>query len=130
MRQMMQTFISDQPGFEVSGTVCTAEEALDALPDDADLVLVDISLPAMNGIDLIGQIQARWPELPCLVCSGHSEVTYVERALAAGARGYVAKGDPAELTEALQCMRRGEAYLSASLRERVAALAAPDEDGG
>lgn len=119
MRQMMTAYVSDLPGLCVCGSVPTAEEALDALPGTAELVLVDIALPGMSGIDLVVEIQARWPGLPCLVYSGHHEASYVERALSAGARGYVAKGNPAELTDALRCLLRGDRYLGAALRERI-----------
>lgn len=115
MREMMVEYVEALPDFHVCGSARTAEEALTALPGSADLVLVDISLPEMNGIDLIREISSRWPGLSCLVCSGHNEASYVERALDAGAKGYVAKGNPTELTDALRCLQRGEAYLSASL---------------
>lgn len=124
MRKMMTAYVSDLPDLCVCGTVRTAEEALHELPGHTNLVLVDIALPGMSGIDLVREVQARWPDLPCLVCSGHDEASYIERALAAGARGYVAKGNPAELADAIQCLLRGDLYLSASLRDRVEALSA------
>ena len=130
MREIVETYVEEQPALSVCGTASTGEDALDLLPCGADLVLVDISLPGMSGIDLICTIRVRWPELPCLVCSGHDEAVYVERALAAGARGYVAKGNPAELTEGLQCILSGTDYLSPSLRERVEARAAEAVDDG
>jgi DNA-binding NarL/FixJ family response regulator len=126
MREMMSAYVSDLPGVHVCGTARTAEEALDRLTAQADLVLVDVALPGMNGIDLVGEIGARRPGLPCLVCSGHDEASYVRRALRAGARGYVEKGNPAELAEAIRCLLGGEAYLSVSLRARVEAV--PDAE--
>ena len=119
MRNMMTEYVDSLPDLQVCGSVATAEEALAFLPGQAELVLVDISLPAMSGIDLIRTIKVRWPHLKCLVCSGHDEASYVERALDAGAEGYVAKGSPAELTNALQCLRDGESYLSTSLHKLV-----------
>lgn len=121
MRDMIVAFVEALPDLRVCGTARTAEEALDKLPASAEIVLVDIALPGMSGLHLIPEIRRRWPGLKCLVCSGHDEVSYVERALDAGASGYVAKGNPAELTEAIQCLLRGAPYLSASLRERVEA---------
>lgn len=121
MRDMMAAYVDELPDLHVCESVRTAEEALDRLPAAADLVLVDLSLPGMSGIELIREIQIRWPDLRCLVCSGHDEVSYVERSLRAGAHGYVAKGHPAELVDALQNLRRGKPYLSASLRELVEA---------
>ena len=130
MREIVEAYVTGQPALSVCGTASTGEEALGLLPCGADLVLVDISLPGMSGIDLIRTIRTRWPDLACLVCSGHDEAVYVERALAAGARGYVAKGNPAELADGLRCILSGIDYLSPSLRERVEARAAEAVDGG
>ncbi|HUG62373.1 MAG TPA: response regulator transcription factor, partial [Methylomirabilota bacterium] len=81
-----------------------------------DLLLVDLSLPRMNGADLIQLAQERWPDLPSLVLSGHGEAAYVTRARAAGARGYVLKGNPYELPDAIHSVLRGKEYLSVALR--------------
>lgn len=117
VREMLSEFISDLPGIEVCGSAATAEEALREIPGaGADLLLVDMALPRMNGADFIGAVRERWPDLPCLVLSGHGEAAYVERALAAGAQGYVLKGNPYELPEALCRVLRGEMYLSESVR--------------
>ena len=117
MRETLAAFVGDQPGYEVLAAAPTAEEALERLEEvEVDLVLVDVSLPGMSGIDLVGEIGARWPALMCLMISGHGEAAYVERALAAGARGYVLKGNPYELPGAIRDVTRGETYLSASLK--------------
>jgi DNA-binding NarL/FixJ family response regulator len=126
MRDMVATFLGSLPDLHVCGSARTAEDALRQLPDSADLVLIDIALPGMSGIDLVPELRARRPDVTCLVCSGHDEASYVQRALDAGVHGYVAKGHPAELAEAIQCVLRGERYLSASLRERVET--APEEE--
>lgn len=133
MREMMSAYVSDLPDLSVCGTARTADEAIAQLTARADLALVDVALPGRSGIDLIGELQTLWPDLPCLVCSGHDEASYIKRALKAGARGYVAKGNPAELAEAIRCLLEGSVYLSASLRERVEASAreeVPDEGCG
>lgn len=129
MRKMLSTYVDDLPALCVCGSVRTAEEALDYLPGQAEIVLVDISLPGMSGIELIEEIRTCWPHLLRLVCSGHDEVSYVQRSLDAGAHGYVAKGSPSELTDALACLQSGETYLSASLRKHVDAEAASDTCG-
>lgn len=121
MSQILVAYLSNQSDFDICGTASTGEDALTQLPGDADIVLVDLSLPEMSGIDLIREVRTRWPALPCLVCSGHDEALYVGRALAAGVRGYVAKGNPAELSEGIRCVLGDDEFLSASLRERVEA---------
>lgn len=117
MRQMLQVFIARMPGHEVCGVAGSGEEALDHLPEaEADLVLIDLSLPEMSGIDLITEIRGRWPALQCLILSGHKEASYVQQALAVGARGYLLKGNPYELSDAIRQVRAGDVYLSEPLR--------------
>ena len=117
MQQTLTECISAMPDAEVSGSAATGEDALEQLLDaKADLALVDMSLPKMSGADLILRLQTQCPQLLCLVLSGHREPGYVERALAAGARGYVLKGNPYELAEAIRMVLRGQIYLSKPLR--------------
>ena len=109
--------------------VQTAEEALDLLERAAaqqasgqesfpDLMLVDVSLPTMNGITLVAIVHKKYPDLPCLMLSGHDKLTYVRRALSAGARGYVTKDTPLLIVEGISRVLAGEIYLSENLRER------------
>lgn len=117
MREMIIEFISRFPELEICGSTDSAEDALKHLPDaGANLVLVDTSLPGMSGIDLIAELRERHPDLRCIMLSGHSQLTYVRRALEAGADGYILKGDPYEFETAIQKIIDGERYISESLR--------------
>lgn len=117
MQRMMAEFINRMPDLQVCGIAATAQDALDQLPTTAvDLVLVDVSLPDMDGIHLVSELHKQQPALRCLMLSGHQEHGYVQRALAVGARGYLAKGNPLELVTAIQQVLEGEIYLSESLR--------------
>jgi DNA-binding NarL/FixJ family response regulator len=110
-------FLREQGRLTVAAVVPTAEAALEELTHQTvDLVLVDVSLPAMNGIELVTILHKQSPELPCLMLSGHKERSYVDRALAAGAKGYVIKGDPLAILTAVQRVLLGETYLSEGLR--------------
>jgi DNA-binding NarL/FixJ family response regulator len=102
MRSGLEMFVRGQEGLELCGSAGSAEEALDRLPCGADLVLVDVSLPGMSGIHLIREVRARWPELRCLVLSGHSVSRYAEAAQEAGAIDYVMKGDAGLLRAAIE----------------------------
>ena len=96
-----------------------AETALQELQtQNFDLVLVDVALPEMNGISLVGMIHDQYPDLPCLMLSGHTLGHYVNRALAAGARGYILKDDTLAIVEGIQHVLRGEIYVSKKLRRR------------
>jgi DNA-binding NarL/FixJ family response regulator len=85
-----------------------------------DLAIVDLSMPGMNGLDLIRRIKAEWPATAVLVLSMHAEEQYALRAFKAGANGYVTKdGASAELVNAVRKVAAGGAYVSAGLAERV-----------
>lgn len=121
MRETLGYLIKREPGLAVCGVAETGEAAFQQLATvAADLVLVDLSLPGMNGIDLIQRLQARQPDLPCLILSGHTEVTYIRQALAAGARGYVLKGNPPEIVEGIRAVGGGGTYLSAAVQAKLA----------
>ncbi len=117
MQRMTCEFINRMADLHVCGMAATAKDALDHLPTlMVDLVIVDVSLPDMDGINLVSTLHTKEPTLRCLMLSGHQEQSYVERALAVGARGYVAKGNPLELIDAIRRVLKGEIYLSAALR--------------
>ena len=117
VREMLSEFISHLPDMEMCGAAETAEEAIRDLPaTKPDLLIVDMSLPQMNGAELIALVRERWPHILCLVHSAHGESGYVMRARAAGARGYVLKGNPYELPNAIRNVLQGEEYVSESLR--------------
>jgi DNA-binding NarL/FixJ family response regulator len=121
MRALLRDWIDELPGLSVCGAAATAETALEELPElDADLAVIDMSLPAMGGIELVAALREQRPEMRCLILSGHNEKSYVQRALAAGAQGYLLKGEPAEIENAITRVLSGEQYLSASLRSIVA----------
>jgi DNA-binding NarL/FixJ family response regulator len=83
-------------------------------------VLLDVSLPDGHGIELVKDLKARYPDLRVLVLSMHDEVLYAERAIRAGASGYIMKQEPTDtvLTAARQILS-GKPYLSPKLQERV-----------
>lgn len=122
IRGTLVEFLNDVVGVKVIGAVTTGEEAL-PLCDTAkpDLAVIDVSLPGMNGIDLVGELKKRHPDLICLMLSGHHELGYVRRALANRAQGYVLKDDPGELTQAIQQVIAGETYLSGPILRKLRA---------
>jgi DNA-binding NarL/FixJ family response regulator len=120
MREALGDLIKSQPGFEVCGSAATGEEALQHLAVmAADLVLIDLALTGMNGIELVRVLRERQPDLRCLVLSGLTEVPYVRGALEVGVQGYILKGNPLELLEALREVSGGGTYLSAALHGKL-----------
>lgn len=120
MRELLGSWIDALPGLSVCGAAASAETALEELPGlGADLVLVDMSLPQMSGIDLVAALQVRFPGVRCLIMSGHNEPRYVERALAAGAHGYVLKGKPSEIEPAIAAVLAGGRFISPALQAKA-----------
>jgi DNA-binding NarL/FixJ family response regulator len=109
--------LSEKTNLEVVGVIPTGEEALEKLPSlDVDLLLIDVSLPKMNGIRLVGLIHEQFPNLRCMMLSGHLTPFYVKRSLEAGARGYVLKDDISGVLEGVEHVLNGEIYVSKALR--------------
>ena len=120
MLKNLAFFVDRMPDLEVCGAVESAEEALEEIPKARpDLVMIDVSLPGMNGIDLVAELQTRRPGLHTLVVSGHSEDLYARRALEAGAGGYIMKGDAFAIIRAARQVLQGQPYLSERMRLRL-----------
>ncbi|HEY5297511.1 MAG TPA: response regulator transcription factor [Verrucomicrobiae bacterium] len=113
-REGMRQLIEREADFTVCGDVADATEALKEIRElKPDLVTVDISLSGATGIDLIKNIKAEFPDLPVLVVSMHEESLYAERALRAGAMGYVMKQEPAKTVKvAIRKVLGGDLHLS------------------
>jgi DNA-binding NarL/FixJ family response regulator len=114
------------------GDLCICGEAPDAAAAlkgieriRPDLVLLDITLEGRSGLDLLRDLRLRFPGIPVLVHSMHDEMIYAERALAAGARGYLMKQETGEKVRvAVRQVLNGQTYLSDRLRARAPARAA------
>lgn len=119
VRRLLYELINRLPGLRIGEMAATAEITLHQLPNlMVDLALVDISLPGMNDIELVRVLQTQRPALDCLMYSSQQETSYVRRALAAGARGYIIKGNPLELAPAIRQVLDGKRYLSESLQSQ------------
>jgi DNA-binding NarL/FixJ family response regulator len=99
----------------------SGSEALERLRQQAfDLAIVDLSMPGIGGLELIGRIKAHWPKVAVLVLSMHAEDEYALRAFQSGANGYITKDRaPSDLVDAVRKVLQGGAYVTASLAERV-----------
>ncbi|HLR91103.1 MAG TPA: response regulator transcription factor [Balneolaceae bacterium] len=121
MRKGLALTIDNEPGFDVCGQAESAEIALDEiLATRPDAAVVDISLPGMNGIEFIKNILHQMPDLKILVVSRHDEELYAERALRAGAKGYLMKLEATEtLLTALRQILDGGIHLSQSVSNKI-----------
>ena len=111
--------LTEKTNVDTVEVVRSGEEALQKLTTlDVDLALVDVSLPTMNGIQLVAEIHQQFPDLRCLMLSGHMTPFYVQRSLDAGARGYVLKDDIAGVIEGVERVLNGDIYISSALRDQ------------
>ena len=113
--------INQEPDLTVCGQALTAEKALQAIEQlHPDLAIVDISLRGTGGLELIKAIKRRHPNLPVLVVSMHDESLYAERAIRAGAMGYVMKEKATdELLSSIHRVLEGEIYLSKKMSNKL-----------
>jgi len=120
-REGVTGLIDLQPDMEVCGEAEEMSEALRLILDLApDLAIVDISLGRGNGISLVKDIRARRADLPVLVLTMHNEPIYAERALRAGATGYVTKQEePSTVLKAIRRLLDGGAYVSEKLASEM-----------
>ena len=121
LRYSMAMLINIQPDMEVSAEAGDGEEAMAILRvgHHPDIISMDVSLKTCSGLDVIKSVHSQIPKLPMLVVSLHDEAVYAERALLAGARGYMMKQEPAKvLVVAIREILKGNFYLSKKMQAR------------
>jgi DNA-binding NarL/FixJ family response regulator len=121
LREDLAQKIRAAKGFRLAGAHRTAEAALAKLPGEAaDVVLMDIALPGMSGIECVQRLKDRWPDANVLMLTVYEETDKIFAALRAGASGYLLKrSSPAELLEAIADLHQGGAPMSSSVARRV-----------
>lgn len=121
MREGMTLLINGEAGLTCCGHAGSAEEAMAEIARACpDLVVTDITLPKRNGLDLIKDLRAMCPEIVVVVYSMHDETFYAERALRAGARGYLMKeAGSAKMIEMIRRALAGEICVSPKIGARI-----------
>jgi DNA-binding NarL/FixJ family response regulator len=124
LREGLRALLELTPGFTCMGGFRTMEEALRLIAiDNVDLVLTDIGLPQMDGIEGTRRLRERFAELPIIVFTVHGEDDKIFRALCAGANGYLLKDTPpVRIVEALKETAAGGAPMSPDVARRVVDL--------
>ncbi len=125
VRQGLIGLLSTQADFEVCGEASGIAEARRAAADSTpDVAIIDLTLKDGNGIELIKEFHERYHEMKLLVISMHEELLFAERALRAGASGYVSKHEAIRtVVQAVRTVLEGKLYLSATMTERMVHLA-------
>lgn len=121
MRKGLAMSLDSEPDLTVVAQCADAEEAMQVLEEaKPDLAVVDVSLPGMSGLELVKHMLAIREDLKILVASRHDESLYAERAIRAGARGYVMKLEAGDvILKAVRRVLNGGIYVSDEINERL-----------
>ena len=122
VRKGLKEIIEEIPDMAVHGEASNGQETLEKVgKSDFDIVVLDISMPGISGLDILKQLKSEKPELSILVLSMYPEEQYAVRVLRAGASGYLTKESaPEELIAAIRKASKGGKYISSSLAEKLA----------
>ena len=122
VRRGLKQIVSETPDMIVAAEAITGHEVLDKVRgNDYDAVILDISMPGGDGLEILKQLKKAKPKIPILVLSVHPEDQYAVRALKAGAAGYLTKDSaPGELISAIRRVSCGRKYVSSQLAEKLA----------
>jgi len=122
VREGLKQIVAETSDMAVADEASTGHEVLDRVRDnDYDVVVLDISMPGGDGLNILKQIKRERPKLSVLVLSMHPEKQYAVRVLKAGAAGYLTKESaPDELITAIKRVATGRKYVSSSLAEKLA----------
>jgi len=121
IREAIADTIRAEQGMELCGLAGSAAAAFDLVREtDPDVAVIDISLGDAHGLDLVQNLRAQHPKLEVVVFSMYDEEVYAERAIRAGARGYVMKSEPTQsVAEAIRAAAQGEIYLNRKAASRI-----------
>lgn len=121
VRRGLREILEESAGVEVRAEASSGAELLQQLRQQAcDLLILDLTMPGMSGLEVLKEVRKEWPKLPVLVLSFHSEDQYAVRVLKAGAAGYLTKESaPEQLLQALKKIMAGGKYITPALAERL-----------
>ncbi len=130
VRRGVKQILEEEPGLKVLGQATNGYEVIQNIQEkNWDILILDITLPDRNGLDVLKEVKSLRPDLPVLILSIHPEEEFAVRALKLKASGYVAKGSvPEELVLATKMILKGHKYISPSLTEKIASYLELDND--
>ncbi len=122
VRAGLRRIVEEAGDLEVIAEAANGREAIQRVHETSpDVAVIDISMPGLDGLEVISQIRLFYPDLPILVLTMHEEEQYVVRAIGAGAMGYVTKRSaPEQLVEAIRRVHAGRRYLTSEAAESLA----------
>lgn len=128
LRSGLKLMLNAQKDMEVIGETGDGEATLELLADlQPDVLLLDISMPGLDGLGVLNRMQAEFPKIKVLVLTMHDDEEYVKKVLSQGAKGYILKrAADVELLEAIRAVYRGEIYVDRALTDILVRQAFPE----
>lgn len=131
VRLGLKQLIATQPDLEVAAEAMTGGEVLELVhAHEVDVVVLDVAMPGLNGVDVLQRLRVSHPELPVLILSGFSEKQYAFNLMRSGANGYLSKESGSEeLLRAIRSVATGGKYVSAGLAQSMVQEMLDNPDG-
>jgi DNA-binding NarL/FixJ family response regulator len=122
VRSGLRQFFAEQADLCVAGEAASGREAIDmACATDLDVLVMDLSMPGLSGIEALARIRVRAPDMGILILSGYPAEHYALSLIRQGASGYLNKDcDPAEIIEAIRAIAQGKRYITPALADLLA----------
>lgn len=119
LQNLLSQWINKLSGIHICGVASSGHQALEEIAESKpDLVLTDVALPDISGLEVVKQLRMQFPQLPAIIHTSHNEQSLVRRAFENGAMGYLLKGNPLEIENAIHQVLNGKIYLSPKLRRK------------
>lgn len=132
VRHGIKSLINSQEGIEVIAEAQSGEEAIEqcrALEGELNVIMMDINMPGMGGMEATLNISKRWPELGIIIVTIHGDGPLPKKLLKGGARGYLTKGNKIEeITEAIRDVHAGGSYIAKDIAQNLALSMLPGEE--
>lgn len=121
VREGIKLLVGAQPDMEVVGEAGNGERVIQLCGElDPDLIVIDVSMPVMNGLKATKKLRALYPDVKILTLTRHTDDGYLRQMIAAGANGYVLKQSaPSDLINAIRSVASGNSFLDPSLTQKV-----------
>jgi two-component system invasion response regulator UvrY len=131
VRHGFKTLLSSQDGIEVVAEACCGEEAIEqckALDGQIHVIMMDVNMPGIGGMEATYQISKRWPEVGIIIVTVHCDGPLPKKLLSGGARGYLTKGNKIEeIVEAIRDVHEGGRYIAKDIAQQLALSMLPGD---